>query len=386
MQSKRRTFISETLRAVAVIGLATALGLGNAHADDKKTLTIGATAGSNFDQLKLGIKPVLEKKGYTVKLVEFNDYVQPNLALAQGSLDANLFQHVIYLKKFSADKGLNLVDITKAPIAPLGLYSKKRRSLADLRDGDRITLPNDPSNLARALVFLEQNKLIKVKAGVDPLKVTEKDVAENPRKLVLTPIEAARMELVNGLPYVSMGGGGPQKAPPPWLMNVMVKLMPSLRRSERRLREVLTERPWLGGVAQWYATDRPRAISRLRGLAEVQPDALDDAGLALHLESVDLELRGCMRQHILLHAHDTLPPGLFVVAAERWGLASAEATALLTGASPASTGQSDELTRLRAATAGAPVATLDELRALGPDAAGALDEFLLIHGWRLVDS
>lgn len=214
MQSKRRTFVSETLRAVAVIGLATALGLGNAHADDKKTLTIGATAGSNFDQLKLGIKPVLEKKGYTVKLVEFNDYVQPNLALAQGSLDANLFQHVIYLKKFAADKGLNLVDVTKAPIAPLGLYSKKRKSLADLRDGDRITLPNDPSNLARALVFLEQNKLIKVKAGVDPLKVTEKDVAENPRKLVLTPIEAAQLPrtlddaefaLINGNFAISSG-------------------------------------------------------------------------------------------------------------------------------------------------------------------------------------
>ena len=214
MSSTRRHFVSGILRATAVIGLATALGLGNAHADDKKTLTIGATAGSNFDQLKLSIKPVLEKKGYTVKLVEFNDYVQPNLALAQGSLDANLFQHVIYLRKFSADKGLNLVDVTKAPIAPLGLYSKKRKSLADLRDGDRITLPNDPSNLARALVFLEQNRLIKVKAGVDPLKVTEKDVAENPRKLVLTPIEAAQLPrtlddaefaLINGNFAISSG-------------------------------------------------------------------------------------------------------------------------------------------------------------------------------------
>lgn len=214
MQLTRRHVVSGILRATVVIGFGVALGLGNAHADDKKTLTLGATAGSNFDQLKLGIKPVLEKKGYTVKLVEFNDYVQPNLALAQGSLDANLFQHVIYLRKFSADKGLNLVDVTKAPIAPLGLYSRKRKSLADLKDGDRITLPNDPSNLARALVFLEQNRLIKVKAGVDPLKVTEKDVAENPRKLVLTPIEAAQLPrtlddaefaLINGNFAISSG-------------------------------------------------------------------------------------------------------------------------------------------------------------------------------------
>lgn len=214
MNITRRHFASQVLRSVAVIGLAVGLGLGTAHAQEKRTLTLGATAGSNFDQLKLGIKPVLEKKGYTVKLVEFNDYVQPNLALAQGSLDANLFQHIIYLKKFSADKGLNLVDITKAPIAPLGLYSRKRKSLADVKDGDRITLPNDPSNLARALVFLEANKLIKVKAGLDPLKVTEKDVAENPRKLVLTPIEAAQLPrtlddvefaLINGNFAISSG-------------------------------------------------------------------------------------------------------------------------------------------------------------------------------------
>ncbi|MBL0285054.1 MAG: metal ABC transporter substrate-binding protein [Zoogloea sp.] len=214
MNITRRHFASQILRSLAVLGLAVGLGLGNAHAQEKKALTLGATAGSNFDQLKLGIKPVLEKKGYTVKLVEFNDYVQPNLALAQGSLDANLFQHIIYLKKFSADKGLNLVDITKAPIAPLGLYSRKRKSLADVKEGDRITLPNDPSNLARALVFLEANKLIKVKAGLDPLKVTEKDVAENPRKLVLTPIEAAQLPrtledaefaLINGNFAISSG-------------------------------------------------------------------------------------------------------------------------------------------------------------------------------------
>ena len=165
----------------------------SALAQEKKTLTIGATAGPNYDQVKLGIKPLLENKGYTVKLVEFNDYVQPNLALAQGSLDANVFQHVIYLNKFSADKGLKLTDVVKVPVAPLGIYSRKHKNLAELKNGDRITLPNDPSNLARALVFLEQQGLIKVKANIDPLKATEKDLSENPRKLQLTPIEAAQL-------------------------------------------------------------------------------------------------------------------------------------------------------------------------------------------------
>jgi D-methionine transport system substrate-binding protein len=261
MNITRRHFASQILRSVAVLGLAAGLGLGNAHAQEKKTLILGATAGSNFDQLKLGIKPVLEKKGYTVKLVEFNDYVQPNLALAQGSLDANLFQHIIYLKKFSADKGLNLVDITKAPIAPLGLYSRKRKSLADLKDGDRITLPNDPSNLARALVFLEANKLIKVKAGLDPLKVTEKDVAENPHKLVLTPIEAAQLPrtlddaefaLINGNFAISSGlklteAVVLEKTPDHYLNVVAVK-------TEDK------DKPWAKDIVAAFRTPEYRAI------------------------------------------------------------------------------------------------------------------------------
>ena len=183
------------IRSLLIASLALGLGAlqNGAIAQEKKALTIGATAGPNFDQVKLGIKPILEKKGYSVKLVEFNDYVQPNLALAQGSLDANVFQHVIYLKKFSADKGLHLSDVVKVPVAPMGLYAKKLKSLKELKGGERVTLPNDPSNLARALHFLEQNGLIKVKAGIDALKATEKDIAENPFKLQLTPIEAAQL-------------------------------------------------------------------------------------------------------------------------------------------------------------------------------------------------
>lgn len=159
----------------------------------KKELVIGATAGSNIDQLKAGVVPALEKKGYKVKLVEFNDYVQPNQALAQGSLDANFFQHRVYLQKFAADQKLDIVELVQGPIAPLGVYSTKRKTLAEAHEGDRVTLPNDPSNLARALVLLEQNKLIVLKSGADPIRVSEKDVAENPRKLKFIPLEAAQL-------------------------------------------------------------------------------------------------------------------------------------------------------------------------------------------------
>ena len=187
-------FVRRHVLALSVAAIAFgALPLQAAAQAAKKELVIGATAGSNIDQLKAGIVPALEKKGYKVKLVEFNDYVQPNQALAQGSLDANFFQHRVYLQKFAADQKLDIVELVQGPIAPLGVYSTKRKTLAEAHEGDRVTLPNDPSNLARALVLLEQNKLIVLKSGVDPIRVSEKDVAENPRKLKFIPLEAAQL-------------------------------------------------------------------------------------------------------------------------------------------------------------------------------------------------
>src|SRR5690606_40319869 len=173
---------------------AVALGGATAHADaNKKDLVFGATAGYNYDVLKLAIVPQLEQQGYQVKLVEFNDYVQPNLALAQGSLDANLFQHIAYLNRFKADKGLDLIDLAQSTTAPMGIYSKSRKSLDDIQEGDRFTLPNDPSNLARALQLLQQHNVIKVKQDIDPLRVAERDITENPKNIKLQPIEAAQL-------------------------------------------------------------------------------------------------------------------------------------------------------------------------------------------------
>ena len=103
----RRSVLALSLAALSLGGLSL-----QAHAQDpaKKNLVIGGTAGSNADQLKTGIIPILEKQGYTVKIVEFNDYVQPNFALAQGALDANAFQHIVYLKNFAAKNKLELLS------------------------------------------------------------------------------------------------------------------------------------------------------------------------------------------------------------------------------------------------------------------------------------
>jgi D-methionine transport system substrate-binding protein len=184
----RRHLVVGSLAAAALVSLGPV-----AQAQAKKELTIGTTAGSNIEVLRRGIQPQLEKQGYKVKLVEFSDYVQPNHALAQGSLDANYFQHIIYLRNFAEKNKLDLVDVVQGPIAPLGLYSKKRKSISELKEGDRIAVPNDPTNLARTFVFLEQFGLVKAKPGVDPLKVSERDIAENPKKLKFVPLEAAQL-------------------------------------------------------------------------------------------------------------------------------------------------------------------------------------------------
>lgn len=179
------------LLALAVTAVVAAPVL--AAGPDKKELVFGATAGPYSDQIKLGIKPILEKKGYKVRIVEFNDYVQPNLALAQGALDANAFQHVIYLTKFQKEHKLNLTELVKVPTAPIAIYSKKHRSLNEVREGATVALPNDPTNQARALALLEKFGWIKLKAGFDPIRISEKDVETNIKKIKLLPLEAAQL-------------------------------------------------------------------------------------------------------------------------------------------------------------------------------------------------
>ena len=185
------TVLRRTVLMAAIAALAFASGA--AAAKDPKQLVIGTSAGPYADQIKLGIKPILEKQGYQVKLVEFNDYVQPNIALAEGSLDANVFQHVIYLNKFAAEHKLALSPLVSSPTAPIAIYSKRHTALSEVHEGTTVALPNDPTNQARALVLLDQLAWIKLKPGVDPLRASERDVAQNLKKIKLLPLEAAQL-------------------------------------------------------------------------------------------------------------------------------------------------------------------------------------------------
>lgn len=185
--------MSSTRRGLVAALIALSATLPAFAQQEQRDLVFGATAGPYADQLKLGIKPLLEKKGYRVKIVEFNDYIQPNFALAQGALDANAFQHVVYLTKFSTENKLALSELIKVPTAPIAIYSKKHKSLDEVKEGATVALPNDPTNAARALVVLEQLGWIKLREGYDPIRASEKDVAVNVRKIKLIPLEAAQL-------------------------------------------------------------------------------------------------------------------------------------------------------------------------------------------------
>ncbi len=159
---------------------------------DPRELVFGVSPGPYGDMVRKAIQPGLERRGYRVTVKEFSDYVQPDLALANGSIAANLFQHRVYLEKFSKDKGLALSPVVTVPTAGAGLYSRRVRSLDQLKPGDEVTVANDPTNLARSLQLLQRHGLLKLRADVDPTRASERDVVENPRHLRIRPIEAAQ--------------------------------------------------------------------------------------------------------------------------------------------------------------------------------------------------
>lgn len=164
-----------------------------ASSEEKKDIKIGATTGPYSDMVTKAIKPGLEKKGYKVEVVEFSDYIQPNISLGNGSIDANLFQHKIYMESFAKEHNLELSEVIIVPTAPMGIYSNKYKSMDEIKDGTQLALPNDPVNMARTLKMLQDAGFIKLDEKTDPLKVSEKDVVENPKNLVFQPIEAAQL-------------------------------------------------------------------------------------------------------------------------------------------------------------------------------------------------
>ncbi len=176
--------------AVTVAGLA-GCGKQTASPATDKTLKVGVTAGPHAEVMDV-VKKVAEKDGLKIQVVEFNDYVQPNVALSQGDIDANSFQHQPYLDNMVQDRKYDIVSVAKTVIFPMGIYSKKIKSLNELKPGATIAIPNDPTNGGRALLLLERQGLIKLKPGVG-LKAAAADIAENPKNFKIKELDAAQV-------------------------------------------------------------------------------------------------------------------------------------------------------------------------------------------------
>jgi D-methionine transport system substrate-binding protein len=181
------------VKAVAVSLVVGALALSSIGAQTGKTLVFGFAPGPYSDLFKLAVKPTLEKQGYKIQITEFTDWVQPDVALGNGSIDANLFQHSLYLAQFAKDHNLKLSPVIDVPTAGLGIYSNKIKKIADLKKGDVLALPNDATNLARSLRFLASLKLLTFKKDISPTTASEKDIDQNPLGLVIRPLDAAQL-------------------------------------------------------------------------------------------------------------------------------------------------------------------------------------------------
>lgn len=161
--------------------------------ENKKANTVikvGVCAGPYGDMFKEAIQPTLEKKGYKIEMVEFSDYIQPNTALADKEIDLNMFQHSTYLKKFNKEHSLDLSYITEIPTAAMGVFSDKHTSLESAPDGATVAIPNDDTNLARALRVLAQTGIITINPGIDPSVATASDISKNPKNLKFKEVSA----------------------------------------------------------------------------------------------------------------------------------------------------------------------------------------------------
>lgn len=183
------------LATLSIFALASCGGSTDAesegNATETVTLKVGASVTPHAEILEV-VKPILAKQGYDLEIVEFNDYVQPNLNVDSGELIANYFQHKPYMDEFNEENDTDLVAVAAIHYEPFGLYPGKTATIDELVDGATIAIPNDGTNEARALLLLEQEGLISLNEDAG-LTATKLDITENPKNLDIQEIEAAQL-------------------------------------------------------------------------------------------------------------------------------------------------------------------------------------------------
>ena len=176
----------------AALALGTLAGCGSKK--DDGTITVAASAPPHAEILEQ-VKPILADQGYTLEVTVFNDYVQPNQVVESGEFDANYFQHIPYLDSFNEEQGTHLVNAGGIHYEPFGIYPGTKSDLSEIAEGDVIAVPNDTTNEARALLLLQDNGILTLKAGVG-LEATVRDIEDNPYNVEIQELEAAQVPRV----------------------------------------------------------------------------------------------------------------------------------------------------------------------------------------------
>ena len=205
----KKKILALALAGVLVVGALTGCGSSKSESSEKKTddkkITVAASATPHAEILEEA-KTLLKDKGYDLEVKVFDDYVQPNNVVESGEFDANYFQHVPYLEQFNEEKGTHLVVAGKIHYEPFGIYPGTKKDLKDIAKGDKIAVPNDTTNEARALLLLQDNGIIKLKDGAG-IKATVNDIEENPNNIEIVELEAAQVpRVVNEVAYVVLNG------------------------------------------------------------------------------------------------------------------------------------------------------------------------------------
>ena len=276
--------VFKKLALVSLIGGATVLAACNS--DDKtnpqssadlKKIRIGTTVGDFADMVTDSVKPQLEKKGYEVELVVFTDYVLPNRALADGSLEINTFQHLPYLNSFKTLNELELTEVFQIPTGPLGIYSGKKDDLSNIAQGAKFAVPNDPSNFSRSLALLVDADIITLKAGTDSLKATKNDIAENPHNIELVMIEAPQLPRVRpDVDYVVIPGNYAASSNIPF-SDALFADPGFVFINWAAVKTADVDAPWLQDVTEAYNSEEFKAYAAERFAGYKYPQAWQEA-------------------------------------------------------------------------------------------------------------
>ena len=208
-ENMKKKILALALAGVLVVGALTGCGSSKSESSEKKTedkkITVAASATPHAEILEEA-KTLLKDKGYELEVKVFDDYVQPNNVVESGEFDANYFQHVPYLEQFNEEKGTHLVVAGKIHYEPFGIYPGTKKDLKDIAKGDKIAVPNDTTNEARALLLLQDNGIITLKDGAG-LEATVNDIAENPYNVEIQELAAESVARVaDEVAYVVLNG------------------------------------------------------------------------------------------------------------------------------------------------------------------------------------